>query len=118
MSWFGVSYVPSRNELDLVGISFLKFSPMLQKSVFIESAISKESRIVSPSSLIDVIFVIFDLLLITWLVVFHVSFMFPSEESLVSIVYYRVHHGWAWKNFQNRSSQMDGERYFEFDFCR
>ena len=38
------------------------------------------------------------------------------EHSLVSNVYYRAHHGWARKKFQNRSSQTAGKRYFEFGF--
>ena len=38
----------------------------------------------------------------------------PARHSLVSSVYYRAYHGWAWKNFQSRSSQMDRKRYFGF----
>ena len=38
-------------------------------------------------------------------------------HSLVSSVDYTAQHGCARKNFQNRSSKMDGKRYFEFGFC-
>ena len=40
------------------------------------------------------------------------------RQSIVSSVYYRAHHGWARKKFQNRSSQMAGKRCFEFGFCK
>ena len=39
-------------------------------------------------------------------------------HSLVSSVDYKAQHGYALKNFQNRSSEMDGKRYFEFGFSK
>ena len=41
-----------------------------------------------------------------------------ARHSLVFFVYYMVHPGWTHQKFQNRSSQMDGKRYFEVDFCK
>ena len=40
------------------------------------------------------------------------------RHSLVFSVYCKAHHGWARKNFQNRSSETAGECYFEFCFCK
>ena len=45
-SWFGISYVPSRKRINLVGISLPRFLPILHENVFIKSAILAESRIV------------------------------------------------------------------------
>ena len=39
-----------------------------------------------------------------------------ARHSLASTVYCRAHHGWTRKMFQNRSSQIDGKRYFELGF--
>ena len=39
-----------------------------------------------------------------------------TTNSLVSSIYYRDHHGWAWNNFQNRSSETAGKRNVEHGF--
>ena len=40
-----------------------------------------------------------------------------ARHSLASSVYYRAHHGWAWRNFHSGSSQVAGQHYFEFGFA-
>ena len=40
-----------------------------------------------------------------------------TRQSLASSVYCRAHHGWARKIFQ-KSSQVDGKRYFELGYLQ
>ena len=41
-----------------------------------------------------------------------------TTHSLVSSLYYRTHHRWAWNSFQTRGSQMAGKCYVEHGFYK
>ena len=40
-----------------------------------------------------------------------------ATPSLVSSFYYKAHHGWAEKNYRNRSSHVAGKCYLQVGFA-
>ena len=75
----GVSkgYSQDKSGLALFGIFSLSLFPMLQKYSFIDDAIALLSLIVCPSTVSIGTIVVFDFLLMTWLMVFQVFLRSP-----------------------------------------
>ena len=78
---------PLRRGLGLGAIFSAKLFPTLQKKLFIVSAMDLLSVMVSSPSWRAFMFVVFDLLLITWFIVFQVSLILPSQERSLFVKY-------------------------------
>ena len=65
-----------------LGILSLSVSPMVQKKLFIDSAMSAMVDICFPSMFMDKMLVVLDFLFKTLLMVFQVSLRSPSQEAI------------------------------------
>ena len=65
-------------------------SPMVQKKLLIDSAISAFVEIFFPSIFSDEMLVVLDFLFKTLLIVFHVLLRSPSQEAILLVKYSRL----------------------------
>ena len=68
----------------------LSVSPMVQKKLLIDSAISALVEIFFPSIFSDETLVVLDFLFKTLLIVFHVLLRSPSQEAILLVKYLRL----------------------------